>query len=267
MRICDPHVHMYARVTDDYERMALAGIELVIEPAFWLGEPRRHAGSFLDYFDHLHNFETTRAGQFGIDHYVTFALNPRESNDPKLRKEVLAELPRYLDYPRCVAVGEVGFDKITDAEEESLRAQLQMARERGLPVLIHTPHHQKKLGTERTISVLRDMKYDMDMVLIDHNTEETTDLSQRSGAWSGHTVYPVTKLSPERFANITQQYGTQKMIVNSSADWGVSDCLMVPKVAKELKRRGLVDGDISKVVWSNPVSFYAKSGRLKNWLP
>jgi predicted metal-dependent TIM-barrel fold hydrolase len=263
MHICDPHVHMYARVTDDYERMALAGIELIVEPAFWLGEPRRHPGTFFDYFDHLHNYETTRAAQYGIDHYVTFALNPREANDARLRKEVLAELPRYLDYARCVAVGEVGFDKITDAEEEALRAQLQMARERKLPVLIHTPHHQKKLGTERTIRVLKDMDYDMSMVLIDHNTEETTDISQRSGAWSGHTVYPVTKLSPERMASILQQYGTNKMIVNSSADWGPSDCLSVPKCVRELKRRNIVESEIERVVWKNPIDFFAQSGRLK----
>lgn len=267
MRLCDPHVHMYARVTDDYERMALSGIELIIEPAFWLGEPRRHPGSFFDYFEHLHNFETTRAGQYGIDHYVTFALNPRESNDPTLRREVLKELPRFLDYPRCVAVGEVGFDQITDAEEESLRAQLEMARERSLPVLIHTPHHRKKLGTERTIAVLKDMRYDMSKVLIDHNTEETTDLSQRSGAWSGHTVYPVTKLSPERMANIVQQYGATKMIFNSSADWGPSDPLSVPKVVRELRRRGIPENEVERLAWANPVGFFAQSGRMKGVAP
>ena len=267
LKICDPHVHMYARVTDDYEHMALAGIELIIEPAFWLGEPRKHAGSFFDYFDHLHNYETTRAAQFGIDHFVTFALNPRESNDPKLRKEVLAELPRYLDYARCVAVGEIGFDLINDAEEESLRAQLAMARERGLPVLIHTPHHRKKLGTERTIAVLKDMQYDMSKVLIDHNTEETTDLSQRSGAWAGHTVYPITKLSPERMTGILQQYGSTRMICNSSADWGISDPLMVPKTVREMRRRGMPESEIERVVWGNPVAFFAQSGRLAKHAP
>lgn len=266
MPICDPHVHMYARTTDDYEAMALADIRVIVEPAFWLGEPRRHSGSFFDYFEHLHNFETARAAQYGIEHYVTLALNPRESNDPRLRKEVLAELPRFLDgekYPRVVAVGEIGFDKITSAEEESLRAQLEMAREARLPVLIHTPHHQKKLGTERTIAVLRDMKYNMDMVLIDHNTEETTDLSQRAGAWSGHTVYPVTKLSPERAASILERWGTRRMIVNSSADWGPSDPLMVPKVRRELRRRGMPESEIETVVWKNPIEFFSQSGRMR----
>ena len=33
MRIFDPHIHMYARTTDDYEAMALAGIEAVVDPS------------------------------------------------------------------------------------------------------------------------------------------------------------------------------------------------------------------------------------------
>jgi predicted metal-dependent TIM-barrel fold hydrolase len=266
MPLCDPHVHMYARTTDDYAAMALADISTIVEPAFWLGEPRKHPGTFFDYFDHLHNYETTRAAQHGVDHWVTFALNPREANDARLRKEVIAELPRYLDgekYPRCVAVGEIGFDLINDVEEEALRAQLDLARQFKLPVLIHTPHHRKKIGTERTIAVLKDMQYDMSMVIIDHNTEETTELSQRSGAWSGHTVYPVTKLSPERFATIADQYGARRMLVNSSADWGPSDCLSVPKVRREMRRRNTAEGTIETITWKNPLEFFAQSGRMK----
>ena len=263
MRICDPHIHMVARTTDDYERMVLAGIDLVIEPAFWLGQPRRRAGSFFDYFEHLLEYETVRAAQFGIDHYALLSLNPRESNDDALRREVLPELPRYLEHPRCLGVGEIGFDKITEAEEESLRAQLQLARERKLPVLIHTPHHQKKLGVERTIRLLRELDYPIGMVLLDHNTEETTEISQLSGAWSGHTVYPTTKLTPERAAGILQQFGTRRMIVNSSADWGPSDPLAVPKVVRELKKRAMPESEIEKVVLRNPVEFFSQSGRLR----
>jgi hypothetical protein len=262
VKIFDPHVHMYARTTDDYERMALAGIERIIEPAFWLGQPRTRAGTFFDYFEHMLDFETQRAAQYGVDHWVTIALNPREANDERLRREVLAEMPRYLDHPRCVAVGEVGFDKITDAEEEALRAQLTLARERRLPVLVHTPHHRKREGTERTLRVLADMDYDMDMVLMDHNTEETTGISQAARCWCGHTIYPITKLSPERACNILAQYGTRKMLINSSADWGPSDPLMVPKTVREMTRRGFPASAIEEVVWTNPNVFFGKSTRM-----
>jgi predicted metal-dependent TIM-barrel fold hydrolase len=74
MDIFDPHVHMMARVTDDYERMALAGVRAVCEPAFWLGEPRTNAGSFRDYFNHILRFEADRAMWFGIEHYACIAM-------------------------------------------------------------------------------------------------------------------------------------------------------------------------------------------------
>lgn len=263
MKIFDPHVHMYARTTDDYEKMQLAGIEAIIEPAFWLGQPRRRVGSFLDYFEHIAGFEHERAARYGIRQYCTLAMNPREANDRELCAAVLKELPRYLDNPNVVAVGEIGFDMITDAEEDAIRVQLNLARDRKLPVLIHTPHVDKKKGVERTLRILDCMRYPMEMVLMDHNTEDTTGLSKQSGCWAGHTVYPVTKLSPERAANIFQQHGYDKMLVNSSADWGPSDPLSVPKVVQELKRRGVDDRTIEKLVWDNPLAFFSKSGRVK----
>ena len=70
MRIFDPHIHMTSRTTDDYERMAAAGVRAVVEPAFWLGQPRTNVGSFVDYFDSLIGWEPFRAAQFGIRHHA-----------------------------------------------------------------------------------------------------------------------------------------------------------------------------------------------------
>lgn len=262
MRIFEPHIHMSSRTTDDYERMALSGIVAVTEPAFWLGQPRRHAGTFFDYFDSLLDFEVRRAGDYGIDHYATLAVNPREANDEALADQVLAKLPEYLKHPRVVGVGEIGFDNQTPAEERVMRRQIEMAISAKLPLLVHLPHRQKKEGTERTIALMKEMKVSPDLVLIDHNTEETTPLCKEWGCWAGHTVYPRTKLSPERFANIVDEHGIERMLVNSSADWGPSDPLNVPKSAQELRRRGYSEEKIQKIVWDNPVAFFGQSGRL-----
>jgi predicted metal-dependent TIM-barrel fold hydrolase len=43
MRFFDPHIHMTSRTTDDLEAMSDAGVRAVIEPAFWLGQPRTQA--------------------------------------------------------------------------------------------------------------------------------------------------------------------------------------------------------------------------------
>ena len=107
MRIFDPHAHMTSRTTDDYEAMAASGVKVLVEPAFWLGQPRTSAGSFVDYFNSLLGWERFRASQFGIRHHCTIGLNPKEANDDTLRREVLALLPRFLAKDGVVAVGGV----------------------------------------------------------------------------------------------------------------------------------------------------------------
>ncbi|HET6202217.1 MAG TPA: TatD family hydrolase [Planctomycetota bacterium] len=263
MRIFEPHIHMISRVTDDYEAMALAGVRVVLEPAFWLGQPRRHAGTFFDYFDALLDFEARRAAEFGIEHYCALSLNPKEANDERLAAEVLKRLPEYLANERVLAVGEVGFDAITPAEEKALRAQIEIAASAKLPLLVHTPHRDKRRGTERTLEVVKEARFSPERVLIDHNTEETTPLARAAGCWAGHTVYPRTKLSAERFVNILDEHGLERMLVNSSADWGVSDPLNAAKSAREMRRRGYGEEKVDAVVWKNPVAFFSQSGRLR----
>jgi predicted metal-dependent TIM-barrel fold hydrolase len=259
MRIMDPHIHMYARTTDDYEAMAVAGIESVVDPAFWLGSPRHYAGTFYDYFEHLLGYEAERAAQYGISHHCCLSVNPREANDLALANEVLERLPEYLDRPGCVAIGEIGFDRQTEAEEEILRKQLRFGMERRMPMLIHTPHQYKKVGVERILKILVDEEVDQQLVIVDHNTEETMPLFAGFNVWVALTVYPVTKLSPERAVAIVRQYGTDRLLVNSSADWGPSDVLSVPRVAHLMLRSGFSRDEVEKLVFHNPVRFFSQS--------
>jgi len=262
MKIFDPHVHMTSRTTDDYEAMARAGIVALIEPAFWLGQPRTMAGSFIDYFNSLLGWERFRASQFGIRHFCTIGLNPKESNNPKLADEVLALLPRYLNKEGVVAIGEIGFDDQTDAEEKSLVKQLELAGENDLPVLIHTPHRDKKRGTIRTIEVVKRVGLPEERVLIDHNNEETLPFVLETRCWAGHSLYPNTKMDEQRMAVLVRKFGTSRMIINSAADWGISDPLKVPKAVEVMRANGIADADIQRIVWDNPVAFFGQTGRL-----
>jgi uncharacterized protein len=262
MKIFDPHVHMTSRSTDDYEAMARAGILAIVEPAFWLGQPRTNAGSFVDYFNSLLGWERFRASQFGIRHFCTIGLNPKEANNPKLSDEVLAILPRFLAKDGVVAVGEIGFDDQTDEEEAVLARQIELAREFTLPILIHTPHRDKKRGTERSIEVVRRCGFPEERVLIDHNNEETLPIVLASKCWAGHTIYPNTKMDENRMAALVKKYGTDRIIVNSAADWGISDPLKVPKTIEVMRQQGIDEASIQTIVWDNPVAFFAQSGRL-----
>jgi predicted metal-dependent TIM-barrel fold hydrolase len=258
----DPHIHMTSRTTDDYEAMAKAGIVAIVEPAFWLGQPRTQAGSFEDYFNSLLGWERFRASQFGIRHFCTIALNPKEANNPALADEVLAMMPRFLQKEGVVAVGEVGYDDQTDAEDKIFARQLEMAKGAGLPVLVHTPHRDKKRGTERTLALVRECGVPEEHVLVDHNNEETVPIVLKSGCWAGHSIYPNSKMDETRMAALVKRYGTERIIVNSAADWGVSDPLKVPKTVAKMREVGISEADIERIVWDNPVQFFAQSGNL-----
>jgi hypothetical protein len=263
VRIFDPHIHMTSRTTDDYEAMALAGIEAIVEPAFWLGQPRSSLGSFVDYFDGLIGWERFRAGQFGISHHCAMGLNPKEANDEQLAREVLDVLPRYLAKDRVVAVGEIGFDAMTGAEERAFAAQLELAAGHDLPVLVHTPHRDKLVGTVRSLELVAASPVAPERVLIDHNNELTFERVLASGCWCGFTIYPDTKMDEERLVRIAAAEGLARMIVNSAADWGRSDPLKVPKTAAAMRAAGFSEQEIERLVWHNPVAFFGQSGRLE----
>jgi predicted metal-dependent TIM-barrel fold hydrolase len=262
MRIFEPHAHMISRITDDYEQMALVGVEAILEPAFWVGQPRTHVGTFLDYFDTLLGWERYRAAQYGIHHFCAMALNPKEANDDRVNAGVLEHLPRYLEKDGVLAVGEIGYDDMTPKEEHFFAAQLELAKVHGLPALIHTPHRDKKRGVERTLGLLREVGFPMERALVDHNNEETVGLCIDTGCVMGFSIYPETKMDERRMIEILRRYGTDRVIINSACDWGRSDPLKVAKTAALMRRSGWSAAEVEKVVWGNPIAFFAQSGRL-----
>ncbi|MFO1272166.1 MAG: TatD family hydrolase [Rubrivivax sp.] len=268
MRFIDPHIHMSSRTTDDYERMKEAGVVAVIEPAFWLGQPRTHVGSFIDYYSSLVGWERFRASQFGIRHYCTIGLNSKEANNEALAEAVMDILPRYLSKEGVVAVGEIGYDDQTAAEDKYYRAQLALAREYGMLVMVHTPHRDKKVGTIRSMEVALEMGMKPGQVVIDHNNEETVRDVLDRGFWAGFTLYPKTKMGSERMVEVVRRYGSERIFINSSADWGVSDPLAVPKTARLMLERGIAPRDVEATCYRNALAAYGQSGQIResDWL-
>lgn len=262
MRIIDPHVHMTSRTTDDYQAMADAGIVAIIEPAFWLGQPRTTLGSFKDYFSSLVGWERFRASQFGIKHYCTIGLNSREANNQELAELVMELLPLFVLKEGVVGVGEIGYDDQTDAEDKYYRLQLELAKEVEMPVQIHTPHRDKKAGTTRSMDVSEEHGIDPSMVIVDHNNEETVKEVLDRGYWAAFTIYPHTKMGNERMVEVVKEYGSERIIVNSAADWGISDPLAVPKTAALMLQRGISEEDVEKVVYWNALEAFGQSGQM-----
>ena len=262
MRFFDPHIHLTSRTTDDLEAMARAGVRAVIEPAFWVGQPRTQVGSFVDYFASLVGWERFRASQFGVAHFCAIGLNSKEANNEGLAREVLELVPRFALKEGVVAIGEIGYDEISEAEERAYQWQLEFARKNDMVVMVHSPHRDKKRGIVRSLDVAREVGVPMHKLVIDHNNEETVEDVLSAGAWAAFTIYPHTKMGSERMLEIVKRYGPERLIVDSSADWGVSDPLSVPKTARLMLERGLSPETVEAVTWQNALDAYGQSGQI-----
>jgi predicted metal-dependent TIM-barrel fold hydrolase len=265
MRYIEPHAHMVSRVTDDYERMALAGCQAVCEPAFWAGFDRSSPAGFYDYFCQLTDHEPRRAAKFGLKHFSWLCINPKESEDVKFAEEVIAIIPQFLDRPNVLGIGEIGLNKNSRNELKVLEMHVDLAARHQKLILVHTPHLEDKLkGTRLIVDVLKnDRRIRPERVIIDHVEEHTVAHVLDAGFWAGMTLYPETKCTPARAVDMLELYGNERLWLNSACDWGMSDPLAVPKTALEMKKRGHPAATIEKVVFENPKKFLGQSPNFK----
>jgi predicted metal-dependent TIM-barrel fold hydrolase len=265
VRYIDHHAHMVSRTTDDYQQLALTGCVAVTEPAFWAGWDRSCGDSVEDYFRQLTEFEPKRAAAYGVQHYTWLAMNPKESDDRGLSRDVLTRIPKFLNRPTVLGIGEIGMNRITRNEIATYTEQVELAIEHDQLILIHTPHLEDKLkGTRISIDVLtRYPELNPERVLIDHAEEHTIQMIRDRGFWAGLTLYPQTKISPQRAVDVIEQYGPDRICVAGACDWGPSDPIAVPRFAVEMRRRRHDEALIERVIFENPVRFLSQSPKFK----
>ena len=261
MKYIEPHAHMVSRTTDDYEKLALAGCAAICEPAFWAGFDRSSPAGFHDYYRQLTEYEPKRAAKYGIPHFCWLCINPKEAEDAGFAREVMSIIPEFLDKPTVLGIGEIGLNKNTKSELAIFEEHVQMALDRDLPILIHTPHLEDKLkGTRLILDALASFsKLDRGKVIIDHVEEHTVNLVLGEGYWAGMTLYPVSKCTPERAVDMVEMYGPERLLVNSAGDWGPSKPTAVPDFILAMRLRGHPESLIRRVVYENPLKFFSQS--------
>ena len=264
MRYIEPHAHMVSRTTDDYEKLALAGCEVVCEPAFWAGFDRSSADGFYDYFRQLTEYEPRRAARYGIRHYAWLCINPKEADDPVFAREVMSVIPQFLACPTVLGIGEIGLNKNTRNELTIFEEHVQLALDHDLPILIHTPHLEDKLkGTRLILAALANFsQLKHARVIIDHVEEHTVSHVLDAGYWAGMTLYPNSKCSLDRAIDILEMHGPDRLWMNSACDWGVSDPLAVPKCALQMRCRQHDPAAIERIVYQNPRDFLRQSPKF-----
>ena len=265
MRYIEPHGHMVSRTTNDYQDMVTAGCAAVCEPAFWAGFDRSSVDGFHDYFCQLTDYEPKRAAKFGLPHFSWLCINPKESEDVALATDVIGLIPKFLDRPNVLGIGEIGLNKNSRNEMKVLEMHVDLAARHDQLILVHTPHLEDKLkGTRLILDVLRsDKRIRPERCIIDHVEEHTIQLVLDAGFWAGMTLYPESKCSPARAVDMLDLYSHERIWMNSACDWGVSIPLAVPRTALEMKRRGWPADLIDKVIYRNPIQFLSQCPKFK----
>jgi predicted metal-dependent TIM-barrel fold hydrolase len=129
-------------------------------------------------------------------------------------------------------------------------------------VLVHTPHRDKAAGTRRTLELVARSGIPPERVLVDHLNETTVAMVDDSGCTLGFSIYPDTKMDARRMVRILAERGLERVVVNSAADWGHSDPLSTARTGEAMLAAGFTEADAERVLWDNPVEFFARSGRL-----
>lgn len=265
MKYIDMHAHMASRTTDDYYQMALTGCVALTEPAFWPGWDRSSADGFEDYFRQLTEFEPRRAAQYHIQHYTWLCLNPKEGDDRDLSRAVIARIPKYLDRPNVIGIGEIGVNRVTRNEIETFKDHVALALEYDQLIMIHTPHLEDKYKGTRAIvdALLSYSALNPNRVLVDHAEEHTLEMILDNGFWAGVTLYPQTKVSPQRAADMIEVSGADRICVSSACDWGPSIPVAIPQFAMEMRRRHHSESLIQRTVFDNQCAFLRQSPKFQ----
>lgn len=105
-------------------------------------------GTDLASSEALHQFADSHP-----DIYFTVGIHPHDSLEFKNTPEAISRLRQASLHPKCRAIGEIGLDYYYEhsprnVQIESLKAQLELARERRLPVVIHSRDAESDLAPE-----------------------------------------------------------------------------------------------------------------------
>ena len=177
-------------------------------------------------------------------------------------------IPEFLDKPNVLGIGEIGLNKNTRNESIVFLEHMELAIKHRQQILIHTPHLEDKYqGTRMILDMLcGDSRIERHRVLVDHVEEHTVRPVLEAGFWAGMTLYPISKCTPQRAADIIEMYGPERLMVNSAGDWGPSKPTAVPDFILAMRRRGHAEAVIRKIVYENPLEFFSQS-RNFNFTP
>lgn len=273
--IIDAHVHMDVRSANDYEAMAIAGVQAVVVPTTFTGLKKKSRAEYEGYYTRIIDFERRRAEAFGIRLYAAVGVDPEDIHDESAARDTLDALPEYRHNENVCALGEVGLERFTDIEIECFRAQLRISRDISMPVIMHTPHQDKPRDLPRMLAIIRDAiredHIDPGLLLLDDLTADTIELA-RTIPFGGYGISVSTvanapfmlhrKAGPSEVLTLLQANHAEKLILSTALAWGYGDPLAIPRVLLKLATSGVDENTLRKLAYENAVRFFSQCGHF-----
>lgn len=274
MDLIDAHVHADTFSWSNFSQMSMSGIRAVVSVPVYPVRAGAVDTNMLTYLiKRLLYYETWRAEQNNIRLFV--GIGVVSVSVPEDVEKFFPVMEGYLSDPRVVAIGEVGLDprsktcKDLQRQEEILTRQLKMAKDKDLPVIIHTPpdlrqvalaveeKYQKRDYMEKTVELLHGVGLSPEMVVLDHlDMEEWVKFALDNGCYAGITIQEWRGTGPELVAGWADTFGPERLLLNTDASSMPSDHLGVAKTVFYLRKRKVPEKKIQSMVYQNPVNFY-----------
>jgi len=158
-----------------------------------------------------------------------------------------------------VGVGEIGMEPKSGTcpdlgrQEDILRAELGIAREHNKAAVMHLTSAERTSWIERYIKLIDEVGLDRGKAVIVHSDASTTKIITDAGCIANISVSPMRRLTPEDAAKIISENDTDRILVSSdNRIRHRSDPLSVPRIAVQMRRLGLSDKEVKKVLFDNP---------------
>jgi len=263
MKLMDCHLHFEGLSDGSLRLMAMSGIQTIVSMTAIpevIPEMNKDFSpdAIFDSCDRILNYYAWIAKQYMIDTHVCVAVSV--VGIPLRYKESLKKMKTYLkDRNQIIGIGEIGFEPDSPTcsdlkiQEEIIATQIEIAKQFKKTLCFHTPLTEKLKWFKRYLSMIKEGGLDFDKVIIDHVDKSIVKEVTSSGCYAGISVQPRRKVRAKDAAIMIKKGDENRILVNSDTCFPhESDPLSVPRTAFEMKKLGIKDTEIKKVLWENP---------------
>lgn len=285
----DSHVHAHTLSWNDVESFALGGCRGLVTIAanyFWSPYVPVRPQDVLWLWD----LALRWAEHLEASHYYKARVATGIHTLCRVEEwgQVVEEMPRYMQNPLVIAVGETGIEPTQygakwemDDQRACLRAQMEMARDHDKAFILHTPSpkHGTKVfsgaftltepqlewpgaklrSAEMALEVIRDVGLDERRVLVDHADPGVADHTlSNSQCFVGFSIgTPWRGFSIKDVVPVLEKHGVERIILDTDLAGSVPvDVLAIPRAMLHLRRFGFSVEEIKRLVFDNPNALY-----------